>query len=431
MNYNDTLDKIHGFRIFGSRLGLERMSVLMDLLGNPQDNMSVIHLAGTNGKGSVCRYLASVLQENGYRTGLYTSPYLERFEECMEFDGQEISEEDLISCAQEAFQAVNLMVAQGHESPTEFELITAIAFIYFSRMPMDILILEVGLGGRGDSTNIIKNSLASVITSISNDHSNVLGATLPEIAREKAGVIKAGSFVISNVEDTEAAKVIRETAQGLGCCFYDASEIKPADVRKSLEGYSFAIGEEAFGESLTVELGMIGMHQISNAICALSVIEILSKRGIITVKIEEIQRGLKKAFQKGRFEIVQKSPRIVLDGAHNIAGVKAFTRVVRDHFHGSKVLMIIGMLAEKDISSMVSELCTIQADILATEPDSPGKLDAEMLCKTVRREGRKCTAIKDREEALGYIQREMHKYNVILITGSLYLISRMRGRFTE
>ncbi len=222
MNYNDTLDKIHEFRIFGSRLGLERISVLMDLLGNPQDNMKIIHVAGTNGKGSVCRYLASVLQENGYRTGLYTSPYLERFEECMEFDGREISEEDLISCAKEAFQAVNLMMAQGYESPTEFELITAIAFIYFNRMPMDILILEVGLGGRRDSTNIIRNPLVSVITSVSNDHLNVLGATLPEIAREKSGIIKAGSPVISNVEDAEAAKVIRERAREMGCLFYDA-----------------------------------------------------------------------------------------------------------------------------------------------------------------------------------------------------------------
>ena len=164
------------------------MAVLMDILGNPQDDMKVIHVAGTKRKGSVCRFLASMLKENGYRAGLYTSPYLERFTERIELDGIEISREDLADCASAVFNAVDIMLAEGCESPTEFELVTAIGFVYFSRKPIDILVLEVGLGGRGDSTNMIKAPLASVITSVSYDHMNVLGSTLEEIAAEKAGI---------------------------------------------------------------------------------------------------------------------------------------------------------------------------------------------------------------------------------------------------
>ncbi|GAB1476725.1 folylpolyglutamate synthase/dihydrofolate synthase family protein [Bacillota bacterium] len=427
MNYKETIEKIHDFQKFGSRLGLERMSVLMDLLGNPQEGMKVIHVAGTNGKGSVCRYLASVLQENGYKTGLYTSPYLERFTERIEFDGREISEDDLTGCAGEVFEAVDRMVAEGYESPTEFELITAIGFIYFSRRPMDILILEVGLGGRGDSTNIIKTPLAAVITSISHDHMNVLGDTLPEIAFEKAGIIKAGCRVISNVEDSEAAEVIRQTAERLHCGFYDASLVKPEQIEKSLEGYSFTIRRQK--ESLRVELGMIGMHQISNAVCALSVVEDLEKMGIISCQKEKVLRGFKNAFQKGRLEVVKKDPWVLLDGAHNIAGIEAFNRVVKDHFDGARLLIVIGMLADKEIGPMVSRLCRLKGDFIASEPDSPRKLDAETLCAAVKSEGCSCVAIADPDEAYKHILAEMLKYDAVFITGSLYLIGRMRGLF--
>ena len=313
MNYEETIEKIHGFQKFGSRLGLERMTVLMDFLGNPQDRMKVIHVAGTNGKGSVCRYLASVLKENGYKVGLYTSPYLERFTERIEFDGKEISKEDLTDCAETVFRAVDKMLEAGCESPTEFELVTAIGFVYFHRMPMDILVLEVGLGGRGDSTNIIEAPLASVITSISYDHRNVLGNTLGEIAREKAGIIKTGSPVISNVDDPEAARVIREAAYERGCDFYDASQTKPMDVKKSLDGYSFK-GFSFGGAPFPVELKMIGMHQVSNAICALTVIEVLAERGIINIDLEKVRKGMKGALQKGRLEILSREPLLIIDG---------------------------------------------------------------------------------------------------------------------
>ncbi len=177
MTYQETLDRIHSFQRFGSKLGLERMRRLMELLGDPQETMKVIHVAGTNGKGSVCRYLYSALQENGYKTGLYTSPFLERFTERIECNGWEISEEDLARYTEKVLEVIDAMIEEGMESPTEFELITAIAFLYFSEQEIDYLVLEVGLGGTGDSTNMVSRPIASVITSISFDHMEYLGDT--------------------------------------------------------------------------------------------------------------------------------------------------------------------------------------------------------------------------------------------------------------
>lgn len=433
MNYEETINRIHGFQKFGSRLGLERMAVLMDILGNPQDGMKVIHVAGTNGKGSVCRYLASMLKENGYRAGLYTSPYLERFTERIELDGIEISREDLADCASDVFNAVDIMLAEGCESPTEFELVTAIGFVYFSRKPIDILVLEVGLGGRGDSTNMIKAPLASVITSVSYDHMNVLGNTLEEIAAEKAGIIKEGCPVISNVEDPGSAAVIRRIAKEKGSFLYDAARIQPQNIEKSLKGYSFEIktGYNKPAGLLRAELGMIGMHQVSNAICAISVIEVLEDRGIISCKEENLRKGLKKAHNKGRFEILKESPLLIIDGAHNEAGVKALARVVKDHFCGKKLLLVIGMLADKEVGRLVQEFSAIGGDIATAEPDNPRKLKSEELCRYVKRMGRECVALGDWESACAYIRNEIHKYDAVIVAGSLYLIGKIRGQFSN
>ncbi|MEL7658549.1 MAG: Mur ligase family protein, partial [Bacillota bacterium] len=278
MTYQETLDRIHSFQKYGSRLGLERMTRLMELLGNPQESMKVIHVAGTNGKGSVCRYLYSVLQENGYKTGLYTSPFLERFTERMEYNGAEISEADLICFTGQVLEKVDVMLEEGMESPTEFELITAIAFLYFSKQDIDFLILEVGLGGIGDSTNMVSRPIASVITSISFDHMEYLGDTLEKIAIEKAGIIKPGIPVIFNVEDKSASGEIQKVAAAKGSKMYDVSVIPYQIKEKTVDGYSFNTDIHG-SEYRELRISMIGMHQIANAICALSVIEVLKEEG--------------------------------------------------------------------------------------------------------------------------------------------------------
>ncbi len=437
------MERIHSFRVFGSRLGLGRMRRMLHLLGDPQDGMNIIHVAGTNGKGSVCRYVYSVLEENGYRTGAYFSPYLERFTERIEFDGEEISREDLVRYAEQALGAAEEMVRRGWESPTEFELVTAIGFLYFAAKNADFVILEVGLGGRGDSTNICSQPAVTAIVSISYDHMAQLGNTLPEIAAEKAGIIKEGVPVVVCVEDPDAFEVIRKRAEELSAPLIDASRVRISAVRESLGGCIFdAMPDEELRAQLSgmmqwqnIEISMCGHHQISNAVCALLMIEVLRKRGI-RIEEERLHRGMKKAVQKGRFEIMRKNPYLILDGAHNPAGARALKETVRRFFGGGRILLCTGILADKAYREIVGEWSQLDADVLVTEVPNPRKMDAAALAGVFAetepyRSGRRSVAvIADYEEAFAYAERKKQDYDLILWAGSLYLIGGVRRMIT-
>ncbi len=426
MTYEETLDRIHSFQKYGSRLGLERMTRLMQLLGNPQETMKVIHVGGTNGKGSACRFLYSVLQENGYKAGLYTSPFLERFTERMECDGSEISQGDLIHYTERVLGKVGIMLSEGMESPTEFELITAIAFLYFSEQNIDFLVLEVGLGGTGDSTNMVSRPVASVITSISYDHMEYLGDTLEKIALEKAGIIKAGVPVIINVEDESASAAIKRVAAEKGSKVYEIRKQGYQLVEKSIDGYAFdAVVQGA--EYRKLNISMIGIHQIGNAVCALTVLEVLRKDNLIRLDKEKLYSGFRKAKQAGRFEILKKDPFVIIDGAHNEAGADALRTVLEDHFPGSRILMIVGMLADKKIDKLLDKFEKIACEFIATEPDNPRRLPAEDLCSHISKRGKKCTAIADPKDVCRYTNEVSSDYDAIVYAGSLYLIGRVRG----
>lgn len=426
MTYQETLDKIHSFQKFGSRLGLSRMSRLMELLGHPQEAVKVIHVAGTNGKGSVCRFLYSVLQENGYKAGLYTSPYLERFTERMECNGSEISPEDLIHYTERALDKVEVMLSEGMDSPTEFELITAIAFLYFSEQDIDFLILEVGLGGTGDSTNVVSRPVASVITSISFDHMEYLGDTLEKIAVEKAGIIKPGVPVIFNVEDRAAADAIRRIAGERGCEIHEVSRVARQVRDKTMEGYTFDTELEGV-EYRALTISMIGAHQIGNAVCALTVLAVLVKSGLIRLEQDKLYAGFRKARQTGRFEVLKKEPWVIIDGAHNEAGAEALRNVLSEHFSNARVLMIVGMLADKKIDKLLDQFELITDEFIATEPDNPRKLSSAELCRQIAARGKKCIAIGDPEDACRYAGESSEAYDVIVYAGSLYLIGKVRG----
>jgi len=426
MTYEEALDRIHSFQKFGSRLGLERMSRLMEHLGNPQESMRVIHVAGTNGKGSVCRYLYSVLRENGYKTGLYTSPFLERFTERIEYDGSEISKEDLVRYTERALAGVEAMLAEGMESPTEFELVTAIAFLYYSEQDIDFLILEVGLGGAGDSTNMVSSPVASVITSISFDHMEYLGDTLEKIAGEKAGIIKPGVPVIFHVEDDAAAQVIRRTADEKACRRYEVSDLAYRILEKTVNGYAFDAEIEGT-QYHSLFISMIGAHQVQNAVCALTVLEVLRNEYQIKLERDKIYSGFRKAKQAGRFEILRKEPFVILDGAHNEAGAEALRTVITEHFTGRRILMVIGLLADKKIEKLLDQFEMITDQFIATEPDSPRKLSASELCDHIGERGKNCIAIADPAEACRCAGSLASAYDVIIYAGSLYLIGKIRG----
>ena len=419
------IDRIHEFNRFGMVLGLDRMEELLRRLGNPQDDLKVIHVAGTNGKGSVSKYLEEGLSACGYKMGLYTSPYIETFNERIRYDGADISDEDLEYYGQKVVSAAEAMVADGLDSPTEFEVVTAIAFLYFADRQADITILEVGLGGIGDSTNVVKSPLASVITSISYDHMAQLGSSLAEIAVNKAGIIKTGCPVIANVPQRDAAKIIARKAYAMGSRLYDISGIRAAvsDETPFSQKVSMELYEKSYSD---VEISMVGRHQAENLKTALATLEILRKSGAVKLDREALYEGLKRARQPGRFEVISEDPLVIIDGAHNEAGAQALQETMAQHFAGKKILLVAGILADKEIDSIVKFLTKITDHIIVTEPDNPRKLAAEKLAGHVADFGVAAEAVPDVEAAVHRVKEMADGYDVILFAGSLYLIGDVR-----
>lgn len=419
------IDRIHEFNRFGMVLGLDRMEELLRRLGNPQDDLKVIHVAGTNGKGSVSKYLEEGLSACGYKMGLYTSPYIETFNERIRYDGADISDEDLEYYGQKVVSAAEAMVADGLDSPTEFEVVTAIAFLYFADRQADITILEVGLGGIGDSTNVVKSPLASVITSISYDHMAQLGSSLAEIAVNKAGIIKTGCPVIANVPQRDAAKIIARKAYAMGSRLYDISGIRAAvsDETPFSQKVSMELYEKSYSD---VEISMVGRHQAENLKTALATLEVLRKSGAVKLDREALYEGLKRARQPGRFEVISEDPLVIIDGAHNEAGAQALQETMAQHFAGKKILLVAGILADKEIDSIVKFLTKITDHIIVTEPDNPRKLAAEKLAEHVADFGVAAEAVSDVEAAVHRAKELADGYDVILFAGSLYLIGDVR-----
>ena len=422
------IGKIHEFQKFGSILGLERMTKLLELLGNPQEQLKVIHVAGTNGKGSVCRYLYSVLQENGYRTGLYTSPFLEVFNERIELDGKYISDEELAVYTDIVLEKAKAMTDAGMQSPTEFEVITAIAFLYFKEKNADYVVLEVGLGGRGDSTNVCAKPLATIITSISYDHTDRLGNTLTEIAGEKAGIIKEGCPVITSAKAEEALAVIEKTAAEHNAMFFETRHIPYTLKEESLKGSRFDVDIQGVIFE-NVEISMVGKHQIENAIVAIAAINIMEERGVLQISKAALFRGLKKAKQNGRFEVMTGRnirPAVILDGAHNPDGARVLKETMKKFCGSSRILMIAGMLEDKDTSHILESFCEITSEFVATEPDNPRKMSKEMLEEKLRDFGAHCLTAGSPEETCMFAAEHKDDYDVILFAGSLYLIGQIR-----
>lgn len=434
----NAIEKIHEFNRFGSVLGLERMNVLLEKLGNPHLDLDVIHVAGTNGKGSVSKYLEEGLAACGYRMGLYTSPYIESFNERIRVGGEDISDDDLDIYTDRVLSAVDEMVAEGNDSPTEFEVVTAVAFLYFKKKQTDITILEVGLGGSGDSTNVVKSPMASVICSISYDHMDRLGNTLSEIAADKAGIIKSGCPVISNVAVREASTVIARTAYERGSRLYDVSKIRfeifdetPFSQKVSMELYDKDYSD--------VEISMVGKHQGENLKTALATIEILRKSGKIRVERSKLYDGIKRAKQPGRFEVVRggrlagewieyanDGPMIILDGAHNEAGAAALQRTMKRYFDGKKILLCVAMLADKQVDEMLAHFTEITDDIVASEPDNPRRLAAEKLYEKLNLLETNVRLAENAEQCAELVNDIGREYDVVLFAGSLYYIGTVR-----
>lgn len=420
MNYEETLEYIHTINWRGSKLGLERVTELLALLGNPQDSLRFVHVAGTNGKGSVCAMTASILKEAGYKTGLYISPFIRRFNERMQINGEEISDVELC----EVVEYVKNYAEAMENLPTEFEIVLAVAMEYFKRNGCDIVVLEVGLGGRLDATNVIKTPALTVITSIDFDHMKELGGTLTEIAAEKCGIIKENVPTASYVQVDAVAAVLRKTCaernSRLTVC--DFEEIKLLE--SSLKGQRFD-----YKERKDLFIPLLGRHQLKNAALALEAAEVLNKEGF-NISDKALREGLAKTVWQARLELLNEDPVFILDGAHNPQGIAAAVSAAKEYLSGKDITVLIGVLADKDYGRMLGEINEVADRFVASEPNSPRRLPCEELGEKLNVFGKEVYIEKNVTEAVNRaVELAKEHGGAVLSLGSLYMASEVIGCF--
>ncbi|MGL5821359.1 MAG: bifunctional folylpolyglutamate synthase/dihydrofolate synthase [Sarcina sp.] len=423
MKYEEAMDYIANTSRFGMNFGLERVQTMLALLGNPEKKLKCIHIAGTNGKGSTTAMVTSILREEGYTVGMYTSPYLEEFEERIQINGVNIPKEKLVELVDKIIGIIDRVVEQGFDNPTQFEIITTIMFLYFANENVDYVVLEVGLGGRLDATNVIK-SLLSAIASISFDHVKILGNTIAEIANEKCGIIK-DALTVSYPQVLEAMEVIEDNCNKKGVKLIKASEdsIKSVSIDKdlNLQTIEYNISDR----NITVTTQLLGEHQIKNTLFAINIIDAFSK---IEKKIsdEAIIKGIRKTKWIGRMEIMKKNPLVVIDGAHNIDGIKAIKNSVEKYFNYNKIILILGILSDKDVEGMVKTISELSDNIILTEPHSERAGGSEQMISYLEAENKHYERILEYDKAYERALEIASDDDLILICGSLYMIGDMR-----
>lgn len=416
MRYEEALEYIHSVNWTFCKPGLERIGELCERLGNPQKNLRFVHVAGTNGKGSFCAMLDSVLRRAGYRVGLYTSPYIRFFNERMCVDGQPITNEELAEIT--AF--VRPIADSMTDKPTEFELITAIAFEYFKRQNCDVVVLEAGMGGRLDSTNLICDPLLSVITGIALDHTAYLGDTVEKIAAEKAGIIKDGAPILYGGEDKIAGAVIEGVAKEKKSPFILVNYTALNNVRSSLDGTTFD-----FEDHSNMRIGLLGLYQPKNASVVIKATELLRQRGL-QIDDTALREGLANAKWQGRFEILTREPLMIFDGAHNPQGIAAAVSSIRHYFADRKVYVLTGVLRDKDYQVIARDIATVASRAFVMTPDNPRALDAEEYAEVLRNAGVQAEAFDSLGSALMAARDATKRDGVpLLCLGSLYVYSSL------
>lgn len=412
------IDKIHSLDKFGSRPGLDRIMKFLDILGNPQDNLRFIHVAGTNGKGSVCRLLSSVLTDAGYRTGLFISPYIVDFKERIQINNELISEKTLEEAVERTFPILEKLREEDCVI-TEFEYVMALEFLIHAEAECDVVVLETGMGGLLDCTNVIKPPLCTVLTRIGLDHTAVLGDTIEEIAEQKCGIIKSGSVVVTSPQDDKAMSVIEKTCADKNVLLIQSEKLNARVKSESLSGTALSCN----GIDLT--LNLLGSHQVENAKSALAAIEVVKKHFEITE--ENIKNGFLNTTNPARFELLSRAPFIILDGAHNPDGISALRDSLKKYFKDKKAVLILGMLSDKDSKSSVKLLKGLFDAVYTVPVNNPRTLSAEDLAE-------ECEEYFDDVKAFENVFKafdtayELCKSEgkMLVIAGSLYLAGEIR-----
>lgn len=405
MTYDEVLTGIHSRRTFSGTPTLDRIRRLMSALGDPQEHYKCVHVAGTNGKGSLCAFMNSVLMECGYSVGMFTSPYLQDFRERIRMNGEMISKELLTECYESVMNEEEKLEALGFEPVNEFELVTAIGFLAFSRMNVEYVVLEVGLGGKSDPTNLISTPAVSCIMPISLDHTAILGATVEKIAAEKAGIIKSHCPVVIAKQPKEARGVFCRTAQSVGAKLYEVKE--PEIVSRSAVGSKFLCAGEEY------EIALLGKHQVENAMVALGASLVLE------LPPDKVKKGLKYAQWPGRLQYIPGTPDILIDAGHNAAGIDVLISALEELFPERNVISVVAMMKDKDYVYVLPKIASVSNLLIGTTIGLPRSLLPESILELATQY---CDAVTapDISSALCLARECSKNGDLILVCGSVY-----------
>lgn len=422
MNYREATEYIEELQQYGSVLGLDSMRELCSRLGNPQDELQFVHIAGTNGKGSVLAYVSTILKEAGYRVGRYLSPTITDYRERFQIDGRFITQSGLCKYLEQVKEAAEAMVAEGKPHPTPFEVETAVAFLYFLDKKCDIVVLETGLGGALDATNVVKTTVAAVFASISMDHMAILGDTLEKIALVKAGIMKDRCYVVTARQDPPVAKILKQAALLRKCKLYTADAERAKQVYYGVTKQRFT-----YAGYKNLEISMLGKFQIENAVVAVETIQVLAKAGF-PVKEEALRRGLLLTSWPGRFSVIGKKPLFIADGAHNEDASRRLAESLQFYFAEKKMIFILGMLKDKEYEKVINNTCNMAEHIITvTPPIRERAMPAYELAQAVRECNGNVTVADSVPEAveIAYLLASREKDAVIVAFGSLSYLGEL------
>ena len=417
MEAKEAIAYLEEIKKYGSVPGLDSIRGLLEYLDNPQDQLRVIHVAGTNGKGSILAMLESVLRMSGYKTGRYHSPVLFDTKEAFQVNQQWILEEDLCRCVETVKKAADRMVEEGKPHPTSFEVETAIAFVYFLEQKVDVVLLETGMGGRLDATNIIKHPLVDIVASVSMDHMQFLGNTIEEIAKEKAGIIKENTDVVLYPSEEKIYRVVEDTCnkQHAHLTMADAGSVR--FIKQDMHGQSFSYRtrDGHYYEKITIPL--LGEHQIYNAITAIEVLEHLKKH--FCMGIFQIEQGFSNVAWPGRLEVIGKRPYILRDGAHNEDAAKQLAKFMENNFTNKRIFYIMGVLRDKEYEKILRIMAPYAEDLYTVTPNNARGLDAEELADHAGKYYQNVHVAGSVQKAVEEVLAQADEDDVILLFGSL------------
>lgn len=420
MNYNEAMEYMEGIQSYGIVPGLSNIRELCRKLGNPQDSLKFVHIAGTNGKGSTLAYVSTILKTAGYKVGRYVSPTIFEYRELIQVNGRPITKAALCEGVALLKELCDEMVAEGLPHPTRFEVETAMAFWYFQKTQCDIVVLETGMGGLMDATNLITTTQVAVLASISRDHMKYLGDTLEKIAVQKAGIIKEGCQVVSLRQSSEAMEVICRVAEEKHCTLRIAEGEKATHIRYGVERQRFD-----YQGMKNLEITLAGKFQIDNAVLAIETVEALRERGYVVTE-KALRKGLQETVWQGRFSVIAKKPLFIADGAHNEDAAKKLANSIEFYFTNKRIIYIIGILKDKEYEKIIN-LTHKYADqiITVTPPENPRAMHAYELAQEIVQVHPQVTAVDSLEEAveMGYLLAG--KDDVILSFGSLSYLGRL------